>query len=82
MTPPIVVIITITTSIIILILQSGSSQDCPSDASELRSVLCLGFPVVNYNALMSSSALTLHLAGDCPTLLVPSGFVNVIVELY
>jgi hypothetical protein len=81
--PPIVVtIITITTTVIILVLQPGSSHSRPSDASELQSVRCLGFPVVNYNALTSSSALSFHLVGDRPTLLVPSGFVNVISELY
>jgi len=47
--PPVVIIIiiiiitTITTIIIILLLQPGSSHDRPYDASELHSVLCLGF---------------------------------------
>jgi hypothetical protein len=50
----------------------------------LNSILffALVFPVVNYNALTSSSTLPFHLVGDCPTLLVPSGFVNVISEQY
>jgi hypothetical protein len=54
----------------------------PKNSYELQSVHCLGFPVVNNTALTSFSTLLFHLVGDCPTLLVPSGIVNVISKQY